>query len=100
MDLREILTMEFRLTIRRLLRAPGFTVTTMLRLALGIGATIAMFAVVNGILINPLPFADSDRLVSPTHRRPERPNLPAIHWQQWHRGGHRRPRRFPMDTRD
>ena len=68
---------ELQQTARRLMRAPGFTLTTVLTLALGLGATIAIFAVVNGILINPLPFADSDRLVSLTHRTPQRASLPA-----------------------
>jgi len=62
---------ELRQTARRLWRAPGFTLTTVLTLALGIGATIAIFTVVNGILIRPLPFPDSDRLVSLTHRFPQ-----------------------------
>jgi predicted permease len=68
---------ELRQTVRRLLRAPAFTLTTVLTLALGLGATIAIFAVVNGILLNPLPFTDADRLVSLTHRTPQRANLPA-----------------------
>lgn len=62
---------ELRRTARRLLRAPGFTLTIVLTLALGIGAAVAIFTVVNGILIRPLPFPDSDRLVSLTHRFPE-----------------------------
>jgi putative ABC transport system permease protein len=70
---------ELRRTIRRLLHTPSFTLTTVLTLALGIGATIAIFAVVNGVLLRPLPFPDSDRLVSLTHRSPQQglENLPA-----------------------
>jgi putative ABC transport system permease protein len=62
---------ELRQTARRLLRTPGFTLTTVLTLALGIGATVAIFAVVNGVLLRPLPFPDAERLVSLMHRVPE-----------------------------
>jgi putative ABC transport system permease protein len=70
---------ELGQTTRRLWRAPGFTLMTVLTLAIGIGATIAIFTVVNGILLKPLPFSDSDRLVSLTHRSPQQglENLPA-----------------------
>jgi predicted permease len=64
--------LELRQAARRLLRAPGFTLATVLTLALGIGATVAIFTVVNGILLKPLPFPDSERLVSLTHRFPQR----------------------------
>ena len=53
-----------RFIIRRLLKNPGFTAVTLLTLALGIGANTAIFGVINGILLKPLPFADSDRLAS------------------------------------
>jgi predicted permease len=60
--------MNFRQTFRTLVRTPGFSVATVLTLAIAIGATTAIFSVVNGILLKPLPFADSDRLVALTHR--------------------------------
>jgi len=53
---------------RSLARTPGFTLTTLLTLAVAIGASTAIFSVVNGVLLKPLPFPDSDRLVSLTHR--------------------------------
>ncbi|HEX6999302.1 MAG TPA: hypothetical protein VF322_14265 [Gammaproteobacteria bacterium] len=59
---------ELRQTVRRLLRAPGFTLTTVLTLGVAIGATIAIFGVVNGILLKPLPFPESDRLIALVHR--------------------------------
>jgi len=70
---------ELGQTVRRLFRAPGFSIASVLTLAIGIGATVAIFAVVNGILLKPLPFSESDRLVSLTHRIPEQglENLPA-----------------------
>ncbi len=61
---------QLRQTIRRLFRSPGFTLTTVLTLSVGIGATIAIFSVVNGILLKPLPFPDSDRLIALVHQAP------------------------------
>jgi predicted permease len=55
-------------TVRRLLRAPGFTAIAVLTLAIGIGATTTIFSVINGVLIKPLPFFESERLVSLMHR--------------------------------
>lgn len=60
--------MQLRQISRRLLRAPGFAVATGLTLAIGIGATVAIFSVVNGVLLKPLPFPESGRLVALTHR--------------------------------
>jgi predicted permease len=48
---------------RGLRRAPGFSLVILITLALGIGATTAMFSVVRGVLLRPLPFADADRIV-------------------------------------
>lgn len=58
---------ELRLAARRLRRAPTFTLATALVLALGIGATTAVFSVVNGVLLRPLPYPESNRLVSLQH---------------------------------
>lgn len=54
---------DVRVTWRRLLKTPGFTLGAVLTLALGIGASTAVFAVVSGVLLRPLPFKDADRLV-------------------------------------
>lgn len=58
------LTSEARWIVRRLWRAPLFTAITLLTLAVGIGANTAIFSVVNGVLLKPLPYADPDRLVA------------------------------------
>jgi predicted permease len=49
--------------LRNLRRAPGFTGTVLVTLALGIGANVAIFSVVNGVLLRPLPFNDADRVI-------------------------------------
>src|SRR5437762_3367585 len=49
--------------VRSLSRSPGFTAAAVLTLSVGIGATTAIYSVVDTILLQPLPFADSDRLV-------------------------------------
>ena len=54
---------DARFGARTLLRNPGFAATVVLTLALATGATAAIFSVVNGVLLRPLPFGDPDRLV-------------------------------------
>ena len=59
-----------RLTLRRLGRTPGFTIVSILTLGLGIAGTTAAFGVVNAVLLRPLPYRDSERLVQLWHTAP------------------------------
>jgi putative ABC transport system permease protein len=74
---------------RSLLREPGFTVPAVLMLGLGLGATSAVFSLVDGILLKPLPYAQPDRLVSIREVNPDvaqlYPSLPvnARHFVEW-----------------
>lgn len=62
---------------RRLLRAPLFSAVAVLTLAVGIGANAAIFSVVNGVLLKPLPFQDPERLVAVWHTAPAI-NIPVL----------------------
>jgi hypothetical protein len=57
------LVQNLRFAFRQLRKAPGFTLTVVLTLALGIGATTAIFSLVEGVLLRPLAFKNADRLV-------------------------------------
>ena len=59
----QTLLQDFRFSLRQLTKSPGFTLTAVISLALGIGATTAVFSVVYAILMNPYPYAASDRMV-------------------------------------
>lgn len=80
---------DFRIAVRTLGRAPGFVAVAVLTLALGIGATTAVFSLIQGVLLTPPPYRDPEQLVLiPSARtdgqQQESPRLwPAAQWLEW-----------------
>jgi predicted permease len=62
---------DFRYSLRQLIKNPGFALTAILSLALGIGATVSVFSVIYGVLMHPFPYANVDRLANLSIRDPQ-----------------------------
>jgi macrolide transport system ATP-binding/permease protein len=83
----ESIIADLRYTLRQVRRAPGFAVTAIIVLALGIGASVAIFAFVDAALLEPLPYADPNRLMAVNESSAESPLWPLtypdfVDWQR------------------
>src|SRR5437870_1528092 len=83
----ESIFQDFRFALRSFGRSPGFTFAALITLALGIGGSTAIFTVIDGAMLHPIPFPDSNRLVALYQRTPHGeknavsyPNL--LDWQR------------------
>src|ERR671933_8121 len=86
---------DLRHGVRLLRKAPAFSIAALIVLALGIGANTAVFSIVYGVLLRPLPFADPDRLVQLWHVPPQKSfpgmtrfSLSAANYLDWERQNH------------
>jgi predicted permease len=86
----ETVVQDLRYALRTLARSPGFTAVSILTLALGIGANTAIFSVVDGVVLRPLPYLEPDRLVMLWESRPNTEHLDLSYpdFQDWQHDAH------------
>ncbi len=86
----ETLFQDLRYGFRMLVKNPGFTAVAVVTLALGIGANTSLFSVINGVLLSPLPFPESDQLVTLHENKPnfEGGSLSYPNFLDWQKENH------------
>ena len=78
---------DLQYAARQMMKSPGFAVVAILTLALGIGANTTIFSVVNGVLLNPLPYPEANRLVTLFHSKPNfsKGSISYLNFLDWQR---------------
>ena len=86
----EALIQDLRYGFRMLVNSPGFTVVAIVTLALGIGANTALFSVIHGVLLSPLPFPEPDQLVTLHENKPnfEGGSVSYPNFRDWRKDNH------------
>ena len=74
-EILESIAVDLKLVMRRLGRSPGFAITVVLTLAIGIGANTAVFSVLNSVLLRPLPYSEPQQLIAMRLNAPGAPGL-------------------------
>jgi len=86
----ETLFQDLRYGVRMLRMSPSFTAVAIITLALGIGANTALFSVIDGVLLNPLPYPEPDRVISLYQKTPQfqQSSIPYLNFLDWQKGNH------------